>query len=349
MHFRSPVLAHFRPTQRPSRSPGLSSPLGSFLLWRRLCSGLLLPVLLALLLVVPKPALAASGGRMGGGSFRSSPMPRSYGGGGGGYGGNYGGGGYSRGYGGGGIGFPFLVPLFGFGGGGLFGFLILMAVVGLVTNALRGGGGGGGGGRGALVSGQAGPMATYRPDGPVAIAQLQVGLLATARDLQQDLRGLAASADTSSNAGLQRVLQDTTLALLRHPDQWVYASVEVGQVPFAAAESTFNRLSMTERSKLSREVTSNVGGQKLEDRPGLAGNADAVSDYIAVTLLVASRSRLTLKPLKADEDLRESLRLLGSLSSTELVALEVIWQPEGAGEVLSTEELLTAYPNLQHL
>ena len=197
--------------------------------------------------------------------------------------------------------------------------------------------------------GQAGPMATYRPDGPVAIAQLQVGLLATARDLQQDLRGLAASADTSSNAGLQRVLQDTTLALLRHPDQWVYASVEVGQVPFAAAESTFNRLSMTERSKLSREVTSNVGGQKLEDRPGLAGNADAVSDYIAVTLLVASRSRLTLKPLKADEDLRESLRLLGSLSSTELVALEVIWQPEGAGEVLSTEELLTAYPNLQHL
>jgi uncharacterized membrane protein len=283
---------------------------------------------------------------MGGGSFRASPMPRSYGG--GGYGGNYGGGGYSRGYGGGGIGFPFLVPLFGFGGGGLFGFLILMAVVGLVTNALRGGGGGGGGG-GALASGQAGPMATYRPDGPVAIAQLQVGLLATARDLQQDLRDLAVRADTSTNAGLQRVLQDTTLALLRHPDLWVYASVEVGQVPFAAAESTFNRLSMTERSKLSREVTSNVGGQKLQERSGLAGDADAASDFIAVTLVVASRSRLTLKPLKTDEDLRESLRLLGSVSSTELVALEVIWQPEGAGEVLSTEELLTAYPNLQHL
>ena len=332
-------MALFRPTQRPLQFRGLTSPL----LWRRLCSGLLLPVLVALLLVVPKPALAASGGRIGGGNFRSSPMPRSYGGGGG---GGYGGGGYSRGYGGGGIGFPFLIPFFGFGGGGLFGFLILMAVVGLFANALRGGGGGGGG---AMASGQAGPIATYRPDGPVAIAQLQVGLLASARDLQQDLRGLAASADTSSNAGLQRVLQDTTLALLRHPDLWVYASAEVGQVPFAAAESTFNRLSMTERSKLSREVTSNVAGQKLADRPGLVGNADAASDYIAVTVLVASRSRLTLKALKADEDLRESLRLLGSVSSTDLLALEVIWQPEGAGEVLSTEELLTAYPNLQHL
>ena len=342
-------MALFRLTQRSFGSHGLPSTLRSTLssplLWRRLCSGLLLPALLAVLLVVPKPALAASGGRIGGGSFRSSPMPRSYSGGGGYGGGGYGGGGYSRGYGGGGIGFPFLIPFFGFGGGGLFGFLILMAVVGLFANALRGGGGGGG----VIGSGEAGPISNYRPDGPVAIAQLQVGLLANARDLQQDLRGLAASADTSSNAGLQRVLQDTTLALLRHPDLWVYASTEVGQVPFAAAESTFNRLSMTERSKLSREVTSNVSGQKLEDRPGVAGNADAASDYIAVTLLVASRSKLNLKPLKADEDLREALRLLGSVSSTDLLALEVIWQPEGAGEVLSTEELLTAYPNLQHL
>ena len=31
------------------------------------------------------------------------------------------------------------------------------------------------------------------------------------------------------------------------------------------------------------------------------------------------------------------------------MALEVIWQPEGHGDVLSAEELLTAYPNLQHL
>ena len=28
------------------------------------------------------------------------------------------------------------------------------------------------------------------------------------------------------------------------------------------------------------------------------------------------------------------------------MALEVIWQPDGAGEVLSAEELIAAYPNL---
>ena len=309
---------------------------------RRLCSVLMLPAVLAVLLALPQPSLAASGGRIGGGSFRSAPsMPRSYGG--GGYRGGYGGG-MQRGYGGGGIGFPFIVPFFFGGGGGLFGFLVLMAVVGLIANALRGGGGS------ALPAGaRGGDLDAYQPEGPVAIAQLQVGLLASARELQADLRQLAASADTSTSSGLQRVLQDSTLALLRHPDLWVYANAEVGQVPFNAAEATFNRLSMTERSKLRSELTSNVAGKRSSEGPGLAGDADATSDFIAVTLLVASRSRINLKALNGSEDLREALRLIGSVPSADLLALEVIWQPEGAGEVLSTEELLTAYPDLKHL
>lgn len=313
-------------------------------LLRRLFSRLMLPTVLsaalALVLLAPRPAEAASGGRIGGGSFRSAPMPRSYSGGG------YGGGGYQRGF-GGGIGFPFIVPFF-FGGGGLFGFLVLMAVVGLVLNAFRGGGAGGGG-QTLPVGMRGGDLDGYRPDGPVAIAQLQVGLLASARELQRDLRSLAASSDTSSSSGLQRALQDSTLALLRHPDLWVYANAEVGQVPFQAAESTFNRLSMTERSKLSGEITTNVGGSRGAASSTSAGDADATSDYIAVTLLVASRSRITLKPLSGSEDLREALRVLGSVPSDQLLALEVIWQPEGVGEVLSADELITAYPDLKHL
>ena len=314
---------------------------------RRLLSGLMLPALLStvlgVLIALPQPSLAASGGRIGGGSFRSAPsMPRSYGGG---YRGGYGGG-VQRGYGGGfggGLGFPFIVPFF-FGGGGLFGFLVLMAVVGLLVNALRGGGGP------ALPAGmRGGDLDRPQADGPVAVAQLQVGLLASARELQRDLRNLAGQADTRTNSGLQRVLQESTLALLRHPDLWVYANAEVGQVPFAAAESTFNRLSMTERSKLSGEITTNVSGAVGRGSSGSAGDADATSDYIAVTLLVASRSRIALKPVNGSEELREALRVIGSVPSDQLLALEVIWQPEGAGEVLSADELITAYPDLKHL
>ncbi|WRH68657.1 MAG: hypothetical protein RSE13_11140 [Planktothrix sp. GU0601_MAG3] len=64
---------------------------------------------------------ARSGGRIGGGSFRSSPS-RSYSPSPGRSGGGY--------YGGGGFGFPFLIPFFGFGGGGLFSLLIFMALAG---------------------------------------------------------------------------------------------------------------------------------------------------------------------------------------------------------------------------
>ncbi|MEB3173545.1 MAG: DUF1517 domain-containing protein [Cyanobacteriota bacterium] len=309
---------------------------------KRLLAGLAMPLVLALLLAAaPAPALAASGGRIGGGSFRAAPsMPRSYGG------GSYRGG-YGGGYGGGGIGFPFLIPIFGFGGGGLFGFLILMAVVGVIANALRGGGGGGS----ALPAGmRGGDLVNRAPaDGPVTIAQIQLGLLASARELQGDLRRLAGSADTGSSTGLQQVLQETTLALLRHPDLWVYASSEEGDVPFASAESTFNRLSMAERSKLDREVTSNVAGTRRSDAGVAAGDSDATSDFIAITVLVASRRRLRLPGAGSSEQLRTALQQLGAVGSDELLALEVIWQPEGAGEVLSTEELLTAYPQLQHL
>lgn len=313
---------------------------------RRGLSLLVLPLVIAgLLLLGPQPAQAASGGRIGGGSFRSAPsMPRSYGGGGGyrgGYGGGGYGGGYRGGYGGGGIGFPFILPIFGFGGG-LFGFLVLMAIVGLLLNAIRGGGGG------PSLPGGSRDDYGAPADGPVSIAQLQLGLLASAREVQEDLRRLAASADTSSSTGLQQVLQDTTLSLLRQPDLWVYANAEVGQVPFASAESTFNRLSMQERSKLKSELTANVGGRRTTGSAAV-GASDATSDFIAVTLLVASRNRLPLKGADTADNLRDSLQRLGAVGADELLALEVIWQPEGAGEVLSSEELITAYPDLQHL
>ena len=270
---------------------------------------------------MPQQADAARGGRMGGGSFRAPSMPRtmprSSGGYRGGYGGGYGG--YGRR---GGFGFPFIIPIFGFGGGGLFGLLILMAIAGVLVNALRGAG---------SAPGIGGAVATPAVPSKVNMIQLQVGLLAGAKALQDDLRTLAKSADTSSSTGLQRVLQESTLALLRQPDLWVYANAESGSVPFNTAEATFNRLSINERSKLDAEVTSNVGGQNLSGTTDVVGDADATNEFIVVTLLVASTATAQLKGASTAEELRQSLRILGSTSSTDLIALEVIWQPEGRG------------------
>ena len=317
---------------------------------RRLRTWVVVPLLVAtVILSGPAASWAASGGRIGGSRFGGGGggggggFNRSYGGGGG-----YSGGGYNgsyRGGSGGGIGFPFIVPIFGFGGG-LFGFLLILVIAGLLVNAVRGAGGG-------ALSGDSGPVIRgSRSNGSVALAQVQVGLLASARQLQEELRELASSADTSSAAGLQQVLQETSLALLRQPDLWVYANAEVGQVPEVSAESTFQRLALTERSKLSQELTTNVGGRisnaKGRDGRG-AGAADASSDFIAITLLVACSGRLNLPKVASADQLRTALQTLGAVADDDLLALEVIWQPEGAGEALSTEDLLTAYPQLTHL
>nr|WP_320668414.1 DUF1517 domain-containing protein [Prochlorococcus sp. MIT 1307] len=294
------------------------------------------------LLGQPSPSYAASGGRIGGGSFRAPSVPRggsgSYGGGGyGGYRGGYGS------YRGGGMGFPFILPIFGFGGGGLFGFLILMSIAGVIVNSIKGG-------LNAPTIEKSRGL-TQPTQGPVTLIQLQIGLLANAKELQSDLRDLAASANTSTSIGLQQVLQETTLSLLRQPSLWVYANLENGQVPFNSAESTFNRLSLTERSKLSKETTSNFSGQIIANNTStsMPGDADATNEYIAVTLVIASKRRENLSETNNSEQLRNALRSLGSISSKDLMALEVIWQPDGQGDVLSAEELVTAYPNLKHL
>ena len=99
------------------------------------------------------------------------------------------------------------------------------------------------------------------------------------------LRELASSSNTSTSSGLQRVLQDTTLALLRKPELWVYSNIETGSVPFASAESTFNRISITERSKLKAELTSNYSGQIStstinESNPG---DSDSTNEFAKVS------------------------------------------------------------------
>ena len=285
---------------------------------------------------------AASGGRIGGGDFQAPSIPRSrsYGGNGG-YGGY---GGYRNTYRGGGIGFPFLLPIFGFGGGGLFGFLILTSIIGVIVNSLR---------NSTNWTDSTNNQLEKKIITPsnVSLIQVQLGLLASAKEIQIDLRELAASANTSSNIGLQRVLQESTLALLRKPELWVFSNIETGLVPYALAESTFNRISITERSKLQEEITTNYSGQieTSSNSNFTAGDPDPTSEFIAVTIIVASKKDLNLSKFSDYEQITETLRILGSISSNDLIALEVIWQPDGKGDSLSEEELIIQYPNLKHL
>lgn len=293
-------------------------------------------------------ALAArTGGRISGGSFRRSVPSRSYrsspsrs------YSGGYSRGGYARGGYRGGFGFPFLIPFFGFGGGGLFSILILIAVANFLVSSFRNIAGDG---EGLNLGGSSYDQNSANP--AVTVNKIQVGLLAEARGLKADLDRIAQTGNTASSTGLAKVLQETNLALLRHPEYWVYASAESEQTRLVSAEAKFNHLALTERSKFQAETLSNVKQQIQDNNGTLTKTADALTqapgEYIVVTLVVAAQGKQKLPDIKSDQDLRQALNQVGSVSSEQLLALEVLWTPQAESDTLSADDLVAAYPHLK--
>ena len=282
-------------------------------------------------------ALAArSGGRIGGGSFRTprtyAPAPSRAPGG---------------GYGGGGFGFPFLIPFFGFGGGfgGLFSIFIFIAIANFLVRSFQSAAAGG---EQAVGAGRMG----------VSVGRVQVGLLAEGRSLQDDLDRIAQSADTGSAEGRAQVLQEATLALLRHPEYWAYGAAETTRSGMESAEAQFNQWAIAERSKFTEETLSNYNNQLSgKSAPAIASGetvdgeivpqeGQAPGEYIVVTLVVGTTGKLELPKVNSSQDLRQAISRLGSVGPEQLLAVEVLWTPQAKGDTLSTDDMLANYPNL---
>lgn len=245
-------------------------------------------------------------------------------------------------YGGGGFGFPFLLPIFGFGGGfgGLFSIFLVIAVANFLVSAVR------------RSQSESAMEEAYNP--VVSVNKVQVGLMADARTLQADLNRIAQAADTGSSAGLAQVLQESTLSLLRHPEYWVYGSSSNEQSRMDSAELQFNRLALTERSKFSGETLSNVNNQlrQASDRPALGSTGELAipeqpGEYIIVTLITASEGKLELPTINDTQDMRRALSQLGAIGADKLVAVEVLWTPQAETDTLSADDLLAEYPDLK--
>eukprot|EP00261_Vitis_vinifera_P039360 XP_019080603.1 PREDICTED: uncharacterized protein LOC100854337 isoform X1 [Vitis vinifera] len=321
-------------------------------------------VILGLLLMYdPNSALAASGGRMGGRSFSSgsSSSSRSY------RTAPSGGLSYSAPYfgpspfSGGGV---YVGPAVGVGvGAGSSFFLILMGFAAFM-----------------LVSG----FLSDRSEGVLTatdkttVLKLQIGLLGMARELQRDLNLIAETADTSTTEGLSYILTDrifpvvewytlihcpacnnccfvsflfdeTTLALLRHPDYCIsgYSSVDVKR-SIEEGEKRFNRLSLEERGKFDEETLVNVNNIKKQSTTSHRVSGFR-NEYIVITILVAAEGVHKLPTINGSGDLKEALQKLGSIPSSRTLAVEVLWTPQNENDTLSERELLEDYPLLRPL
>lgn len=309
--------------------------------------------ILMVLTVLVLPALALAGPRSGGSfggrlGFRSSPgfsSPRSY---------------SSPGYSGGGSHFIFAPGWgwgfggYGMGGGGmgLFGTLMVVAVVGYaaysISRAVRRARQGG-------MDGAAGSYGSYDDDAQVApgrayVYKLQIGLGRSARGIQQRLDQFATSGDTSTEAGLASLLQQSALELLREKDSIRYGGAEAsGPMNLTNAETKMNGLALSERSRFAVERVRAADG-RLNRAQDVAIEGKEALELVLVTLIVATRTPLgSFKTVTSHEEVEALLSELGGVAASGLLGLEVVWTPADPDDSLTETDVMTTYPELRSL
>ncbi|XP_072992766.1 FLUCTUATING-LIGHT-ACCLIMATION protein 1, chloroplastic [Typha latifolia] len=182
-----------------------------------------------------------------------------------------------------------------------------------------------------------------------SVVKLQVGLLGMARSFQRDLDKIAESADTSTPQGLNYVLTETALALLRHPDCCIsaYSSVDTKR-SIEDGEKRFNQLSIEERGKFDEETLVNMNSIKRHKTTNQRSSGFS-NEYIVITILVAAEGVHKLPTINSSSDLKVALQKLGSIPSSKTLAVEVLWTPQNENDTLSERELLEDYSLLRPL
>lgn len=193
--------------------------------------------------------------------------------------------------------------------------------------------------------------ANERDNDIVTVSKIQVALLAVARDIQSELTDLSLEVDTDTPEGLLQLVQEASLALLRMPENWSHVLADSQTVKSREeAEALFQKNSIAERSKFSVETLTNVGG-RVNKRDGFKPNPDEdPAAYIVVTLLVGTtHDRQLFERVRTEAELTSALEQLASLPSDNLMAFELLWSPQESSDSLTYDELLTEYTEMVQL
>jgi uncharacterized membrane protein len=266
----------------------------------------------------------------------------------------YSGGGYrSPGYGSGyGSGSHFLFfPGMGYGLGGfgtigpLLGILVVGLAVASIARAVR------------ASRGMGAPRPDDDDDNQVAampgrayLYRLQLALGRSARGIQDRLADFAAKGDTTTEAGLAALLQQTALELLREKDAVRYVGGEArGPMSFTNAETAMNAMALAERSRFQVERVRGSDGRVVQSSAPAEEGREAL-ELVVVTLLAATRTPLAKfdHPGSPDE-LSAVLSELGGVSPDAILGLEVIWTPADPNDSMTETDVMTTYPELRSL
>lgn len=181
----------------------------------------------------------------------------------------------------------------------------------------------------------------------VTVSKLQVAMLAEAREVQARLSEISIDTDTDTHEGLLFLMQESGLALLRTPENWTHVLASSQAIHRDQAENIFNRLSLEERSKFSAETLANVRGKVRREQPVVASSDEDPAAYIVVTLLIGTEHDKPLfGEIKSSEALTKALQDIVAIPDSHLLIFELLWSPQAETDSLTYDELLTEYSGL---
>ncbi|HXU05766.1 MAG TPA: DUF1517 domain-containing protein [Polyangia bacterium] len=244
---------------------------------------------------------------------------------------------------------------YGHGGVGLLGTLFVLLMVGvgaaMVMRAVRRSRQGGQGGSIASLFGNSGGNDdSLVLQGRAFLYKLQLALGRSARSIQDRLAVFAAQGDTSTEAGLAAMLQQSALELLRNKDSIRYALADGrGPMTLTNAETAMNAAAMAERARFQVERVRVADGRfARSDAPAEEGKE--ALELIVVTLVVATRTPLEkFRAVSTADELAAVLAELGGVPGNGLLGLEVIWTPADANDSMTETDVMTTYPELRSL
>ena len=285
------------------------------------------------------PAIADTGGSMGGGDWGGGG-----GGGGGGYSGGGGGGGWSSGGGGGGWSSSDYNSS-GTGGdmsaGMLIFIIVLFVIVGLVKLKMMSD-------QNSFSLSSYDYVPSYVPADTADVTVLRIAIDGRARKfVQKELTRIAGVADTKTKEGRAAMLREVTILVRKLRDAWVYGgAVNEPMRALGSAKSVFDHHVDDARSKFEEETIRNEQGQ-VQTRAASEYNprSDEGEGLILVSIIIAAKLELfTVRHIGNGDDLRAALDSASQILAGNLIALEVVWQPSEETDRLSSMELEAKYP-----
>ncbi|KAL3944126.1 MAG: hypothetical protein SGBAC_001810 [Bacillariaceae sp.] len=204
------------------------------------------------------------------------------------------------------------------------------------------------------------------PLGPGATAvfltvALQVPDRTSPSSLLKKLESKAMSANTETRQGLQQIVSEVSLELLRKDSTIVSVGTSIQHFGSVRnAQVAFQKASIMNRSKLDRESVSNVGGSKIIQPKADSTGSDnnffkpiATMAVVTLGLCIEGNSLSTRIPkqLRNRKDLKKALSQIASDVQTEdcLLSAEILWTPEEENDFLSERDIYADYPDLYPL